>query len=826
MKRTLYALALLATLVLFALVQPVLSQKSANGQAATPVTASAATPIDNSKGATTQPPAPTTAHYSSVDPNGDSVPCEFSKQELLGLSASQDAYTFTDTQNDQLKVKIIEVLQSKAGTSSLQKALVNLFDQRITEEYFTGLTQTETLNRILSYFSEVTGGRPACIKQNDDETIKSAKDNVWTGINYLIGQQTDLHKYLFSAQDNSAPLDRCDDYLQKLRDNPSQNKLTTDILNDVASVSQLQSTIADAAREVTTGLLRPKDIACSMEILTHDETRSSFGTLVAKNYIAAQVTVRNLNQSYEFQIHDAEFSVDADPTGRHQRFFSGSDHRIVRSFAVAQQSFDARNLTINSAQQGGALLSAISPIFGGSFANAVGVLSGGAIPGLGKVWKDRTTDQLNLLNDMALAQGNGGTTVPRHGVTVFVMFVPSKSFEGGWWTLPCIDTSYIATLKGGKIQTLATFGRWTGVNIDRVLEPCLSLNSQTIIEDKSSKAAPDSKLQFESGKDGDIFAYHKPVAYRNWSGNSLSIFRELAHVTVSGVHTVETSELAASASKMTCQPSYDSKGNVVFDGTDPIICTVSGQNLQTITDLRLRNADNQAEFLDTALAPVSGDPSTATVKFDAAKLAALQGTTYSALIVDNKSTETKTPIAMHFITTLNPVKITPETLDVDTDGTATIAGSHLDTATSIKLARNDKSTKTVVTITALKKAADKLSFTLTKAQASTLDDPILKDLSSGAKIDVTVSSKAVTATLKEASSASKSTTAPTKEANVTTTPGVDSAPLTITVKMSPESEKPIPATPATPKPKNQKAPAAKGTGTTKKPDASTPVPKQ
>ena len=69
---------------------------------------------------------------------------------------------------------------------------------------------------------------------------------------------------------------------------------------------------------------------------------------------------------------------------------------------MAQQSFDARNLTVNITQGAGALLNTIVPLVGGTFADAVGVITGGAIPGLAKTWKDSTTDQLNLARRKAI----------------------------------------------------------------------------------------------------------------------------------------------------------------------------------------------------------------------------------------------------------------------------------------------------------------------------------------------------------------------------------------------------------------------------------------
>ena len=38
--------------------------------------------------------------------------------------------------------------------------------------------------------------------------------------------------------------------------------------------------------------------------------------MIANNYIAVQVVVRNLNRDQAFVLHDVEFEVNADPEGR------------------------------------------------------------------------------------------------------------------------------------------------------------------------------------------------------------------------------------------------------------------------------------------------------------------------------------------------------------------------------------------------------------------------------------------------------------------------------------------------------------------------------
>ncbi len=713
----------------------------------------------------------------------DYVPCEFTISELLQLRAAPEVALLTDSDSEILKQKVISVARSGQFDKPLAQVVANYFILLIVKESFAGLTQTQALARVIADYSNSSSFNSSASTvalQEVGRTYSKSPNSAYTSL--LNGLAPSNVQTTLSELRNlsKAP-------------SPDDSKAASELIQDYDKLSTAgQATIVDAAREQTAASLRPKDVSCAMNPLNYRETRSAYGSLVANNYIAVQIMVRNLNDKYDFQIHDAELAVDSDPGGRHGRFFSGSDRRIVRSFSVAQESFDARNLSVNLAQAGGALLSSISPIFGGSFADAVGVITGGAIPGLGKVWKDQTTDQLNLLSDTALNPGAGGTSVPRHGVSVFVMFVPSVFYEMGWWTLDCATEAYIGSKQGTNFIRSGQQHGLAGLDLDRILEPCLDpqVSNGSGVENHGIQWINPSP----SSTATDLFIKTKPKHFKDWSGSTLAIFRELSFVTVSGVHTVEQSELQPGASKLSCTPDVDAKGNITFDGTDTIVCVVSGKNLGTVTKLRLRNASDPSDLLDVALNPTSGDPSSGTVKFNAAELAKLKGTAYNVLIVDKKDTETKTSVAMHFITTLNPVKITPDPLNLDTaDQKVTIAGSHLDKVTVIKLARDDKTGQTA-TISISNPEANMFSFSIPDADATKLGD-----LSTGVKIDVTVSATGET----------------------------DSKPLTFTVTKTQPAAKPKlkpAAAPAPMAPKGAKGTAAIGKGgKTEKSNAGTPA---
>lgn len=81
-----------------------------------------------------------------------------------------------------------------------------------------------------------------------------------------------------------------------------------------------QNQIAQAAQQAAAGFTRPKDVGCSMSILSYETTRYAFGEKVASEFIPIQIVVRNLNDQVEFLVQDAQVAVDDDINGRYGRY--------------------------------------------------------------------------------------------------------------------------------------------------------------------------------------------------------------------------------------------------------------------------------------------------------------------------------------------------------------------------------------------------------------------------------------------------------------------------------------------------------------------------
>lgn len=651
------------------------------------------------------------ALQSTGQPLGDYVPCEFSTAELMRLRPAPVAERLTDADSEALKQDVIAVARKQQiGSSAAKDSYLDNFIQAISGERFAGKSQSESLETIMADYA-------TNVKNPSAQALQGGLSAEVASFNLHIPA---FDNVISLTTTSSTPPETIKSQIKNA--GSGSGAVATNIATDVTAppTAGQETTIVDTARQATAAFLQPQDVACAMTILTYVETREAFGTLVAKNYIAVQINVRNLNISQDFQIHDAELAVDSDPSGRHGRYFSGSDKRVVRAFAVAQQSFDARNLTVNITQNAGALLNTIVPLVGGTFADAVGVITGGAIPGLSKTWKDSTTDQLNLLSDTAYSPGTNGTSVPRNSVVQFMMFVPSKPFEQGWWTLPCANNVYLASQNSGKYLPSNTEIGFSGVDVDRQLEPCLVASTSHSDIDGSQIATYTMSRDGTGSATSDIFTSPVPLPYKKWSGSMLGIFRELALTAVAGVHTVEASQLAASISNVNCQ--RDKQGNILFDGTDPIVCQVAGQNLGGVKTLRLRNSDDPSDSSDYALQPKNGDPTSGTVSFDATKLAALNGAAYTVFMVDGASgTETKTSVALNLIKTLNPVLLkigsgTDTTVDLaqSPPTSITIYGSHLNGIGKIVLTSKTDNTINDL-ITPSKTSAFSLVFDLSTA---------------------------------------------------------------------------------------------------------------
>ncbi len=462
--------------------------------------------------------------------------------------------------------------------------------------------------------------------------------------------------------------------------------------------------IVDSARSTIGAFKRPPDIGCAMSILSWNETRYEYGRLLSNEYIGVQVVVRNLSETQEFIMHDSAFAVDTDLTGRKGRFFSGRDKLILRGMSAADADFSPRNMLVHMMESVGTIMSAVIPIAGDAFASASSVYNSGFLQGLHKTWADHNTDHLNLLNDTAFSSATAyKTVVPKSGSVMFVMFIPAKQFEQGWWAQPCAQAISNGILlnsedpDGSKAEALRQADPnsrskvvkaedQTGIDLQRARAAC-KLGGGGVSGDSAANSDTPSNLPGVTP--------FKTIHYKSWSGNALAIFRELAFTIVSGIHINEASQTNPGTSAVDCKE--DSEGNIDLNEQSGgnLSCPVKGQNLDKVQKLRLRNS---TDATDSKVAEgdvkVNGDATTATVTFPLAQIGPLDGASYKIFLVNKDGVESAGGQTLHFARTpfVAPPTPGPIAIDLGKDLDAKthtksidLAGYHLDKVSGVKL---------------------------------------------------------------------------------------------------------------------------------------------
>jgi hypothetical protein len=679
----------------------------------------------------------------------DYIPCVFTQGELLGLRLKPVAATLTSADDENLKQSLLSEASSQVSISNLTPEQKQIFFDEVTQESFEGLTPSQAVSLVLDMLRRVTQTREQvkalidAAQHDSSQLLSTAKTQLRLGIpnannDALSSVETKLSTGLIPPQpvppreSDQEKLDRARKALLQLASNASdaladfRSKVGTEAINndhgsglynltqdlemlarnasaaaERVSVTgevaaKAQQAIVETARQAIATSQRPKDVGCAMSILSWNETRHAFGSLLAREYIAVQIVVRNLNDKEDFVLHDAELSVDSDINGGYSRFYSGRDKVIVRGLATAQQNTNKRNLIVHSAEAVGTLMSAVIPVASGMFADAAGVYNGGFLPGLRSTWPDLSVTQLNLLNDVGFSSStNYKTVVPKSGSVMFVIFVPSKQYENGWWTQKCVEGIAIdKPSESSQSNESPAAKSKLGVDLKTARSQCFNYLKKNLSEKgsqtaESSPQAPASTVNASSTPGNEqLILRVEPVHYKSWSPSALAIFRELAFAVVAGTHIQEESQKQPALSLLTCPT--DKAGKLLISPTDTTIsCDATGQNLDKVALLRLRNLDDQTDPQTAeGTMSVSGDPTKGKVAFPAAKLASLEKPAYKVYLVTASSVETSTDQVLHLdLTPAVDNKISPGTADPSTSAKMkfTLTGLHMNNIAEIQL---------------------------------------------------------------------------------------------------------------------------------------------
>ncbi len=404
---------------------------------------------------------------------------------------------------------------------------------------------------------------------------------------------------------------------------------------------------------------RPGDVVCSFSVMQWKETSDNFGRRVANQYVALQVTVRNLNTENEFLIHDIQIAVD---TGLNRaqfgRFEAARDKLVVRNVAQRGQSEDRRNLIINSLQAIGAIAGGASAAVtqglsntteATAMASAVSIFQGPFISGVTNIFPDHTLEHINHINDLGFSASSTNKTVaPIQGAVPLVTFLAERPLE----QLPFAHCGGAA--RSGPFH----FGKGPAKKED---DPGASQYAFCTTDAYDEYGNP-FNAAYANTFDLQPDYYMKPYPFRKWKGAALDVLKHRIFVVVGGVHIKQLAS-QPTISSITCAPSNDMT-IALSKISDPknVTCTLKGSNLDLVSQVSLQNAtdvNDKTQIQGTAIIS-GGDTTQATLTFSKDDVAKLKGTTYKLYYSLKGGGPQQTSLA---ITLQQPVSLSVGSLD-------------------------------------------------------------------------------------------------------------------------------------------------------------------
>ena len=661
----------------------------------------------------------------AVKSNNDYVPCFFDRNELLQLRPKPEASTLTSYDAEQLRNNVIHEALDPAKASAFEDDQAKQFAMEIGTTIFEGLTQSQGLSKVFSILKKYE--RLPRVTKAAEQALQSATQSKESFVGLTTNDARAKIKGTVSEQNK---IDAGDVELDKVESapNPAKDKV----------VGAAQATLATVQR--------PLDIFCSTTILSYETMRKAFGETMADEYIGVQVVVRNLNANQEFLVQSALFKVDSDINGRIGKYFTGVDKMTAREYMLASRELGKRNLAVHIAQGVGGILSSVATFTGPGVKQASGAVNGGLISALTTVFPDHNTDQLKLIDDEGFSNSRTDrTVVPKSGTAEFVIFVSSKEFGQGWWTQDCAQNEVIRITKPSKDRAKSeekvTFENGTpndqtqsGMDKKVKSQPPPAAETANCLGNFNS-VAPDPKcvnaeigIDLETARNvcykelkrigkqtgeagtsgGDTQAtnqgdanekpddeqlfYYKPdfKTYQRWSARSLALFRELSLAVVAGTHVNESTNTTSSLTKIDCP--VDDKGDLKLDSAKTLTCTLTGTNLDKVSQLKLRNAQDktdQSTANGSVSTTTSGDSKSTTVAFQTSVLQMLTASAYKVSMVTPAGVETETDQILHLNNGPSLTQVSPSTSINQADlskTTVTLTGTLLDKLKNICLA--------------------------------------------------------------------------------------------------------------------------------------------
>jgi IPT/TIG domain len=451
------------------------------------------------------------------------------------------------------------------------------------------------------------------------------------------------------------------------------------------ALSQVQNDILTAVRNASTEALvikppqqyePPTDISCSVSVLPWQETSDTFGRRVANQFLAIQVTVRNLNTKNEFLMHDIQVAVD---TGLSTdgyfwkqyagRFQAGRDKLLVRSVAQRGQTEDRRNLVLNSLVTIGAIAGSAAIAGSTDFKTGVAVFQGAFIPGFSTIFPDHTVEQLNHINDLVFSASNTSKVlVPIQGSVPLVTFIPAKPIE----QLPFAWCGYVQHY-------------WAKSKPSS--HPCV-YDPYTWRDE----GFPHQSFLHDVGGLPDVEALGKGWkgrSFRDWQPAALRVLQNHVFVVIGGVHIQQLTNAPSKVASLDC-PTLPGGAIDIAQSKDGVItCNVTGNGLDKVSSVSIEKG---TEKIAGKVKPAK-DGNSATLEFDPSALSDANGI-YSLYLMTNSTngsvqeTDSGEKISLSLQTFVS--SIDPQ-LDLSQGSIVplTLTGKHLDLIVHLYLVPTD-----------------------------------------------------------------------------------------------------------------------------------------
>ncbi len=162
---------------------------------------------------------------------------------------------------------------------------------------------------------------------------------------------------------------------------------------------------------------------CSQALLDYQQTYRIFGKGIADQYIAVEVTVRNLSDDFEYILHDIRL-------GTTDAVVASIDKKLVRAVGENTEQFTARAIAVRLTEATATAFTGVAGIVGSSLLTSVAALTAGpGLLGLKHAIPDLSVAELNRINDLSFA--TGGIVISKHAAVPMVAFLSSKVFVPG-----------------------------------------------------------------------------------------------------------------------------------------------------------------------------------------------------------------------------------------------------------------------------------------------------------------------------------------------------------------------------------------------------------